>query len=148
VLYCEPAAAGTARYGTCKARSAFLNPAEASGDDAAAVVRQLAGDDPPDRIDAILDDSAIGAAAARWLDHLSGECDVVIIPTSAEAGCLVSVQRIVGLFAEQHETLTRRAVLAASGHGAIALAELAVAPRQAAPAPAANSREEADVRSP
>lgn len=147
VLYCEPAAAGTVRYGTCKARSAFLNPAEAS-DDAAAVVHQLAGDDPPNRIDAILDDSAIGAAAARWLDHLSGERDVVIIPTSAQAGCLVPVQRIVGLFAEKHETLTRRAVLAASGHGTIALAELTVAPQQAAPAPAANSREEADVRSP
>jgi len=148
VLYCEPAATGTVRYGTCKARSAFLNPAEASDDAAAAILGQLAGGNPPGRIDAVLDDSAVGAAAARWLDHLTGQRDVVIVPTSAQAGCLVPLQRVVGLFAEKHATLTRCAVLAASAFGTIALAELTVTPRLAASIAAVNSMEEADVRSP
>ena len=148
VLYCEPTATGTARYGTCRARSAFLDPALAAGNVAAAVFAPLVGDNPPDRIDAVLDDSAVGAAAARWLDQLTGECDVFIVPAVADAGCLAPLQRVVGLFAQEHTTLTRRAVLAASAQGTLALAELTVAPRQAANTPAANSMEDTDARSP
>lgn len=142
VLYCEPAATGTGRYGTCKARSAFVNPGQASDDAVAAVLDQLGGDDPPGRIDAILDDSAIGAAVARWLDRQASDRDVVIIPVAPQAGCLTPVQRMVGLLACDHATPTRRAVLAASGHGTIAVAELTIAPRRAATTPAANSTEE------
>lgn len=148
VLYCEPSATGTARYGTCRARSAFLDPATATGNAAAATFARLVGDDPPGRIDAVLDDSAVGAAAARWLDRLTGECDIVIVPASAQAGCLAPLRRVVGLFAQEHTTHARHAVLAASAQGTIALAELAVAPRQTATTPAANSMEETDVRSP
>lgn len=129
VLYCEPAATGIARYGTCRARSAFLDPAAAAGDAAAAVFAALVGNDPPGRIDAVLDDSAVGAAAARWLDHLAGEVDVCIVPAVTDGGCLAPLQRVVGLFAQEHATCARRAVLAASAQGTIALAELTVAPR-------------------
>ncbi len=147
VLYCESAAKGTARYGTCRARSAFLDPAAAASN-AAAVLASLVGDDPPGRIDAVLDDSAVGTAAAQWLDRLTGECDVVVVPTAAQAGCLAPLQRVMGLFAQEHTAPTRRAVLAASAQGTIALAELTVAPRPAATTPASISREETDVRSP
>jgi 3-oxoacyl-[acyl-carrier-protein] synthase II len=139
VLYCEPAATGTARYGTCRARSAFLDPAAAAAS-AAAVLAPLVGDSPPGRIDAVLDDSAVGTAAARWLDSLAGDCEIVIVPTTAQAGCLAPLQRVIGLFAQEHATAARRAVLAASAQGTIAIAELTVAPRQAAAAAAAASR--------
>jgi 3-oxoacyl-[acyl-carrier-protein] synthase II len=127
VLCCRPAAAGPARYGTCRARSAFLDPAAAA--DGPAVFAGLLGDTPPDRIDAVLEDSAVGTAAARWLDRLAGDCDVVIVPTAAHAGCLTPLHRVVGLLAQEHATRTRRAVLAASAEGTLALAELIVTPR-------------------
>ena len=148
VLYCEPAATGIARYGTCQTRSAFLNPEAASGDAAAAILERLAGDDPPSRIDAVLDDSAVGTAVARWLDRLAGEREIVLVPTTTQGGCLAPVQRVVGLLAQDHAAPARRAVLAAAALGTIALTELTVLPRSAAPGPAANSMEEADVRSP
>jgi 3-oxoacyl-[acyl-carrier-protein] synthase II len=145
VLYCEPASTGTARYGTCRARSAFLDPAAAEAGGAAAVFASLMGDNPPSRIDAVLDDSAVGMAVARWLDRLTGECDVVFVPAAAQAGCLTPVQRVVGLFAQEHTASARHGVLAASALGAIALAELTVAPRQATTTPAETSREETNV---
>lgn len=127
VLCCEPAATGAARYGRCSARSAFLDPAAAA--DGAAVFARLMGDTPPSRIDAVLEDSAVGTAAARWLDRLTGDCDVVVVPTAAHAGCLTPLHRVVGLLAQEHATPARRAVLAASAEGTIALAELTVTPR-------------------
>jgi 3-oxoacyl-[acyl-carrier-protein] synthase II len=148
VLYCEPARTGTGRYGTCRARSAFLDPAGTDAGTAAAVFASLVGDDPPSRIDAVLDDSAVGTAAARWLDRLTGECDVVLVPAAAHGGCLTPVQRVIGLFAQEHAASTRNGVLAASAQGAIAFAELTVAPRRATASTATTSREEADVRSP
>lgn len=149
VLYCEPAPTGVARYGTCRARSTFLDPANADPGTAAAVFASLLGDsdNPPSRIDAILDDSAVGVAAARWLDQLAGECEVVLVPTSAQTGCLAPVQRVVGLFAQEHAASARPAVLAASAQGTIALAELTVVPRPPANL-AATSREEVNVRVP
>lgn len=134
VLYCEAVANGAARYGTCRARSAFLDPATAESD-AGAIFASLIGDDPPSRIDAVLDESAVGTAAARWLDRLAGEREVVIVPTTARSGCLAPLQRVMGLFAQVHKVPTRRAVLAASAQGTIALAELAVVPRRAAAFP-------------
>lgn len=148
VLYCEPTSTGTARYGTCRARSAFLDPAGAETNTAAAVFASLMGDNPPSRIDAVLDDSAVGMAAARWLDRLTGECDVVIVPAAAQAGCLTPVQRVVGLFAQEHTASARHGVLAASAQGTIALAELTVVPRPPATTLAATSREETNVRFP
>jgi 3-oxoacyl-[acyl-carrier-protein] synthase II len=127
VLHCEPAATGTARYGTCTARSAFLDPAAAAGTDA--VLTRLLGATPPDRVDAVLEDSALGSAAARWLDRLAGEREVVAVPIPALSGCLLPLQRVLGLFAEKHDTPTRRAVLAVSAQGTIALADLTVTPR-------------------
>ncbi|GAA0565014.1 beta-ketoacyl synthase N-terminal-like domain-containing protein [Actinomadura livida] len=133
VLHCEPPGEGEARYGTCRARGTFLDPAAAASD-AAAVLAALVGDDPPDRIDAVLDDSAVGTAAARWLDRLTGEhgVAVVIVPSTAQAGCLVPLQRVLGLFAQEHTAPVRRGVLAASDQGTVAFAELTVAPRGAA----------------
>ncbi|WP_157855792.1 beta-ketoacyl synthase N-terminal-like domain-containing protein [Streptomyces aureocirculatus] len=128
VLHCEPAVGGCARYGTCRARGAFLAPGVAARD-APAVLGPLVGDDPPGRIDAVLDDSAVGTAAARWLDRLTGTCEVVIVPAPAQAGCLTPLQRVVGLFAQEHTAPTRRAVLAASAQGTLAYAELTVTPR-------------------
>ncbi|WP_198351576.1 beta-ketoacyl synthase N-terminal-like domain-containing protein [Streptomyces typhae] len=145
VLYCEPVVGGYARYGTCGARGAFLDP-ESAGRDADAVLGPLLGDDPPGRIDAVLDDSAVGTAAARWLDRLTGgACEVVVVGAPAQAGCLTPLQRVVGLFAQEHTAPTRRAVLAASAMGTLAYAELTVAPRPAVeaddgvPYPAAES---------
>ncbi|MCQ4044864.1 beta-ketoacyl synthase N-terminal-like domain-containing protein [Streptantibioticus rubrisoli] len=129
VLHCEPAVEGNARYGTCGVRGAFLAP-DAAGD-AAAVLGPLVGDDPPGRIDAVLDDSAVGTAAARWLDRLADKREVVIVPAPAQAGCLAPLQRVMGLFAQQHTAPTRRAVLAASAQGTLAFAELTVVPRTA-----------------
>ncbi|QXJ21387.1 hypothetical protein AGRA3207_002236 [Actinomadura graeca] len=147
VLHCEPATEGDARYGTCMARSAFLDPAAAAAG-AATVLGPLVGDDPPGRIHAVLDDSAVGTAVARWLDRLTGECDVVAVPATPQAGCLVPLQRVMGLLAQEHTAPTRSAVLAASAEGTIALAELTVAPRRAAAVPAEENREETDVRFP
>lgn len=130
VLHCEPAAGGQARYGTCRARGAFLDP-DAAASNVAAALAPLVGDDPPGRIDAVLDDSAVGTAAARWLGHLTGACEVVLVPSSAQAGCLVPLQRVLGLFAQEHTAPARRAVLAASAQGTIAYAELTVVPRRA-----------------
>ncbi|MFD0412423.1 beta-ketoacyl synthase N-terminal-like domain-containing protein [Streptomyces sp. NPDC127108] len=130
VLQCEPAADGDARYGTCRARGAFLDPGGAVSE-VAGVLGPLVGDDPPGRIDAVLDDSAVGTAAAGWLDRLSGACEVVVVPSSAQAGCLVPLRRVLGLFAQEHTVPTRRAVLAASAQGTVAWAELTVAPHRA-----------------
>ncbi|GHC68348.1 beta-ketoacyl synthase N-terminal-like domain-containing protein [Streptomyces flavofungini] len=130
VLHCEAAVGGHARYGTCRARSAFLDP-DAAASNVAAALAPLVGVDPPGRIDAVLDDSAVGTAAARWLDRLTGACEVVLVPSSAQAGCLVPLRRVMGLFAQEHTARTRRAVLAASAQGTIAYAELTVAPRRA-----------------
>ncbi|GGV11579.1 beta-ketoacyl synthase N-terminal-like domain-containing protein [Streptomyces spectabilis] len=128
VLHCEPAAGASARYGTCRARGAFLDPGAAAAD-AAAVLGPLVGEDPPGRIDAVLDDSPVGAAAARWLDRLGGACEVVVVPSPAQAGCLAPLRRVLGLFAQEHPAPARRAVLAASAQGTLACAELTVAPR-------------------
>lgn len=128
VLHCEPAVGGRARYGTCRVRSASLEP-DAAATNAAAAFAGLVGDNPPERIDAVLDDSAVGRAASRWLDRLTGECDVVIVPAPVQAGCLAPLRRVMGLFVQTHTTPTRRAVLASSAQGTIAFAELTVAPR-------------------
>ncbi|MFI0980726.1 beta-ketoacyl synthase N-terminal-like domain-containing protein [Streptomyces sp. NPDC021093] len=130
VLHCEPVVGDNARYGTCGARGAFLAHHAAAGA-AAAVLASLLGDDPPDRIDAVLDDSAVGTAVARWLGRLCDE--VVLVPAPAQAGCLLPLQRVLGLFAQEHAVPTRRAVLAASAQGSIALADMTVAPRHTAP---------------
>lgn len=130
VLQCEAVAGTDARYGTCRARGAFLVPG-AVASEVDAVFGPLVGDDPPGRIDAVLDDSAVGAAAARWLDRLGGACDVVVVPSPAQAGCLVPLRRVLGLFAQEHPAPTRRAVLAASAQGTLAWAEMTVAPHRA-----------------
>ncbi len=135
VLACESAGTGATGYGTCRARSAFLDPAQTGDAAVAAAFGQLIGADPPDQIDAVVEDSALGAAAVRWLERLAGEVEVVVVPTPMHAGCLVPLQRVAGLLAQHHPTRTRRAVLAAGGQGTIALAEL-------------SSTEVADVRSP
>ncbi|WP_016909497.1 beta-ketoacyl synthase N-terminal-like domain-containing protein [Streptomyces xiaopingdaonensis] len=129
VLHCEPVAEGGARYGTCSARSAFLAP-DGVASNAAAVLDRLVGGDLPDRIDAVLDGSPVGTAVARWLDRLTGECEVVGVPAPLQAGCLAPLQRVMGLFAQEHTVPTRRAVLAASAQGTVAYAELTVAPRK------------------
>jgi 3-oxoacyl-[acyl-carrier-protein] synthase II len=153
VLYCEPDTGGTAHYGRCRARSAFVDPEQAGTPALAAVLDQLLGDSAPGRIDAVLEDSAIGTAAARWLDRLSSERDIVVVPVAAHAGCLLPLQRVVGLLAQEHATQATHGVLAVSGQGPVALAELTVVPRltaasAAVSAPAANSMEEAHVSSP
>ncbi|MFE6402560.1 beta-ketoacyl synthase N-terminal-like domain-containing protein [Streptomyces alboflavus] len=130
VLQCEPVAGGDAGYGTCRTRGGFLDPGAAARQ-VAAVLGPLAGADPPGRIDAVLDDSAVGTAVARWLDGLSGGCDVVLVPSPAQAGCLVPLRRALGLFAQEHPAPTRRAVLAASAQGTLAWADLTVTPRRA-----------------
>ncbi|WP_221351518.1 beta-ketoacyl synthase N-terminal-like domain-containing protein [Streptomyces beigongshangae] len=130
VLYCESAAGGRARYGTCRVRSAFLDPAAAASG-AAAVFAPLLGDAPPCRIDAVLDDSAVGTAAARWLDQLTGEHDVVIVPAPAQAGCLTPLRRVLGLLAQERGAPARHLVLAASAQGTVTCAELTLAPHRA-----------------
>lgn len=148
VLCCESTGTGTGGYGTCRARSAFLDPAETGDAAVAAAFGQLVGDDPPERIDAVVEDSAGGAAAIRWLRRLPGEVDIVVVPTPVHAGCLVPLQRVAGQFAQENPTRTRRAVLAVGGQGTIALAELTVAPARSAAASAeSSSKEVADVGS-
>ncbi|MET8976962.1 beta-ketoacyl synthase N-terminal-like domain-containing protein [Streptomyces sp. NPDC004539] len=130
VLHCEPVTSGEARYGTCGVRAAFLDPARA-GTDAGAVLTELLGTDPPPRIDAVLDDSPPGTAAARHLDRLTDAygVDVVVVPSSAQAGCLTPLRRVLGLFAQEHPAPARRGVLAVSALGTLAFAELTVVPR-------------------
>ncbi|MER5781864.1 beta-ketoacyl synthase N-terminal-like domain-containing protein [Streptomyces mobaraensis] len=131
VLQCEPAAgASGGRYGTCRARGGFLRPGATAGEAAAAFARLTGGDDLPDRVDAVLDDSAVGAAAARWLERrAAGGREVVVVPADAQAGCLTPVRRVVGLLARRHPAPARCAVLAASALGSLAWAEVHVAPR-------------------
>jgi 3-oxoacyl-[acyl-carrier-protein] synthase II len=118
VLCCS--AAGP-RYGTCRARSAFLAAA-----DCGPVLARLLGEDPPDRIEAVVEDSAIGAAVARWLDRVPG-CEVAVVPV--HGGCLTPLLQVAARLAEEHPAPVRRAVLAASAEGTLALAELTVTPR-------------------
>lgn len=122
VLHCEPSGS-EARYGTCRVRTGFLAP----GADPAASLVPLLGDDPPRRIDAVLDDSEVGTAVARWLS--SRAYDVVHVPSPAQAGCLTPLRRVLGHFAREHSVPTRRGVLAASALGTLAFAELTVVPR-------------------
>ncbi|MBC2877573.1 MULTISPECIES: beta-ketoacyl synthase N-terminal-like domain-containing protein [Streptomyces] len=131
VLQCEPATEGPGGgpYGTCRARGGFLRP-DAGAGDAAATFARLTGDDPPARVEAVLDDSAVGTAAARWLDRMAaGGCEVAVVPADAQAGCLTPLRRVMGLLAREHPAPARCAVLAASALGSLAWAEVRVAPR-------------------
>ncbi|MEU8137088.1 beta-ketoacyl synthase N-terminal-like domain-containing protein [Streptodolium elevatio] len=130
VLVCEPAeesADGGFGYGHCSVRSAFLP--EQDSDTVSAVLDalwdELADEGPPPaRIDTVLDDSATGRAVAAWLGRRVTRGSITAVPTAPGGGCLTPVRRVLGRLATPGENPARTAVLAASAHGHISIADV------------------------
>ena len=125
VLICEPVARvierGGTSYGVVRTRTAFLAPDAPDAAEVAASTldpcwSELCGGAPP-RVEAVLDDSPVGAAVARWL--AAQPTEVTVIP--ARAGCLTPLQRLVGLLATG---AADRLVITAGAEGNVALARL------------------------
>ncbi|WP_405163010.1 hypothetical protein OG203_43250 [Nocardia sp. NBC_01499] len=126
VLICESAAAAAARgapvYGYCAARSAFLEPV---APDVAPVLERLVGGALATEaaVDAVLDDSRVGTAVARWLSaHVPAGLltNTHVVP---DAGCLTPIRLLVGRLAEA-SVPPRRLIVTAAGHGNLAVATL------------------------
>ncbi|MEU0933003.1 beta-ketoacyl synthase N-terminal-like domain-containing protein [Embleya sp. NPDC005971] len=133
VLVCEPEevpAGGAAGYGCCSTYSAFVPGAGAGADpDRARAVlaglwSRLADDGPPRRIDAVLDDSALGAAVAAWLPACAPDSEITAVPAAIGGGCLTPVRRVAGRLATPGGLTDRVAVVAASAHGHLSITDL------------------------
>jgi 3-oxoacyl-[acyl-carrier-protein] synthase II len=134
VLIGESAAAAAARhawvYGTCRVRSAFVDPEDVSA--APQILNDLwvaaVGDDPPPaHVDSVLDDSKVAAAVGAWLMERPGADGAVSLTVPTDAGSLTPLRRVVGLLAAGIEGTPPRAVLTASAQGNLALVVLTAA---------------------
>jgi 3-oxoacyl-[acyl-carrier-protein] synthase II len=118
VLVCEPVEVAVVRgatvYGTCRVRSFFLDPARP---DTSILPAELP------HVDTVLDDSPVGEAVRAWAPtHTEHTVDL-------DCGCLTPMRVLLGLLATGEDRPVQRAVLTASAEGTVALAELAVSPR-------------------
>lgn len=136
MLICEPTAAATARgahvHGHCSARSAFLDPV---APDAAPVLERLVGSQystdaaGSGEVDAVLDDSPVGAAVAQWLSAHVPADRLTLTRVVTDAGCLTPIRLLVGRLAAAAvprstaaPVAQRRLILTASSHGNVAVA--------------------------
>ncbi|WP_439680664.1 beta-ketoacyl synthase N-terminal-like domain-containing protein [Embleya sp. MST-111070] len=125
ILVCEPEDApvgGTTVHGYCATHSAFVPGPDRVRTVLAALWEQLAHDGPPPcRIDAVLDDSAIGAAVAAGLPEHAPDSEITAIPAANGGGCLTPVRRVVGRLAAPGDRTERTAIVAASAHGHLSI---------------------------
>lgn len=128
VLVCEPeeAPTGGARvYGYCSTYSAFLPGPDSARAVLEALWEQLAHDGvPPDRVDTVLDDSAIGAAVAARLAALAPDGEITAVPAATGGGCLTPVRRVLGRLGTPGGLADRVAVVAASAHGHLSITDI------------------------
>ncbi|GCD95730.1 beta-ketoacyl synthase N-terminal-like domain-containing protein [Embleya hyalina] len=121
ILVCEPEDApvdGATVHGYCATHSAFVPGPDHVRTVLAALWRELVHDGPPPRhIDAVLDDSAIGAAVAAGLPEHARGGGITAVPAASGGGCLTPVRRVVGRLAAPDGRGERTAVVAASAHG-------------------------------
>lgn len=130
LLVCEPAEeppGGGVAYGHCSVHSAFLP--DQDPDTVWAVLDALWDEladewPPPTRIDTVLDDSATGKAVAAWLGRRVTRGDITAVSTATGGGCLTPVRRVLGRLAAPGENPARTAVVAASAHGHISIADV------------------------
>jgi 3-oxoacyl-[acyl-carrier-protein] synthase II len=122
VLICEPAARvaerGGTGYGVVRTRAVFLAPGEAGVSVSAldaSWAEMCSAESPP--VEAVLDDSPVGAAVESWLASQS----FAVTVTTARAGCLMPLRRLVGLLATG---VVDRMVVTAGAEGNVALARL------------------------
>jgi 3-oxoacyl-[acyl-carrier-protein] synthase II len=136
VLVCVPegaSVAGERVYGHCSVRGAFVGAAGAAPDDVLDPLwKELLADGPPvARVDAVLDDSAAGAAVAAWLAARAGDSAVTARTRPAGSGTLAPLRRVVGRLAAG--TPGRAVVLAASAHGHVSIADVSPNPKGRTP---------------
>ncbi|MFI1918366.1 beta-ketoacyl synthase N-terminal-like domain-containing protein [Nocardia sp. NPDC020380] len=122
VLICESPSAARARgayvYGCCTARSAYLDPVVP---EVAPVLERLLSDTGPGEpaVDAVLDDSPVGAAVANWLATQVPSGLLTVTRTVRDAGCLTPIRVLAGRLATDSGP-RRRLIIAASAYGNLA----------------------------
>ncbi|MBV8542183.1 MAG: hypothetical protein JO063_05470 [Pseudonocardiales bacterium] len=132
VLVCEPLARvaerGATGYGVVRTRAAFLvpgaagvpvSPVDVSPVDVSTMDSswaEVCGAESPS-VEAVLDDSPVGAAVQSWLAAQRA----AVTFTTARAGCLTPLRRLVGLLATG---AVDRVVLTAGAEGNVALTRL------------------------
>lgn len=125
VLICEPPARvaerGGTGYGIVRTRAAFLVPYGPGGTEESVSTLDSSWADvcgaEPTSVEAVLDDSPVGAAVQSWLAAQR----VAVTVTTARAGCLTPLRRLVGLLATG---VADRVVITAAAEGNVALTRL------------------------
>lgn len=130
VLVCETPESAEARnaavYGTCSVYGAFIDPSDVTDTTALDRLGKRLEEAALERIDAVLDESPVGIAVAHWLRERMPDTEIITVGTAPDAGCLTPVRRVIGQLATASGRPARRAVLAASAQGNVALAYLTV----------------------
>lgn len=117
VLICTAPEGAAGAYGTCRVRTAFVVPGSAPADTVGAAWTAVAGDLTEPTVDAVLDDSPVGAVVGAWL---AARAPTVAV-TRAGPGCLAPLRRVADLLAAGGPD---RVVVTAAAEGNIAFARL------------------------
>jgi 3-oxoacyl-[acyl-carrier-protein] synthase II len=118
-----PASPASAPYGTVQARNAFVAPGADPANSLGRAWRALGADTSKSlRVEAVLDDSPVGAAVETWL---AKQCTDVTVH-SAGVGALTPMRHLVAGLTTADES--DRIVVTAAAEGNVALARLSTGP--------------------